>query len=253
MDLICFLYRVSCIFILMQYTLVETTGTDDFTQKAVDWLVTHINAAIADHGSCAIGLSGGSTPKPIYMALGKRTDVDWEKVSIFLLDERYVSNDSNDSNQKMIIETLLANAPIPPDQVFFPDTTLPIDECVTDYTADVKTLWEDRLPDITVLGMGDDGHIASLFPPLDLEETSDTHFALHTQTPLKDDGTPRFPILDRIGLTLNPIASAQSHIVLLQGEAKKVTWDAMLESSDDEKRWPLKRILEQEEVMVLLG
>lgn len=236
----------------MQYTLLETVGAEDFVQKAVDWLVMHVNAAIADHDSCSIGLSGGSTPKSIYKELGKRTDIDWSKVSIFLLDERYVPNNHQDSNQKMIVETLLAYAPISPENVFFPDTTLPIDECVAAYAADVKAGWGDRLPDITILGMGDDGHIASLFPPLDMEEMSDTHFAAHTQTPLKDDGTPLFAVLDRISLTLNPIACAQSHLVLLQGEKKKATWHAMLESSEGDVRWPLKRVLEQEAVTVLM-
>lgn len=239
--------------VLMHYTLVESTDNEDFVTKAVDWLVQHINAAIQDHGSANIGLSGGSTPKPIYTKLGQRKDVDWSKVSIFLLDERYVPNEHPDSNQKMIVETLLLNAPIPPENVFFPDTTLPMEECVTDYIADVKTLWEERLPDITILGMGDDGHIASLFPLLDEEELSDTHFAVYAEAPLKEDGTPRFPIKDRISLTLNPIASAQSHLVLLQGPVKRATWEAMLESSEGDNHWPLKQILEQEEVMVLMG
>jgi 6-phosphogluconolactonase len=237
----------------MHYTLSETNDADEFVTKAVDWLVMHINAAIADHDSCSIGLSGGSTPKPIYTKLGQRKDIDWSKVSIFLLDERYVPNEHPDSNQKMVVETLLVNAPIPPENVFFPDTNLTIEECVADYIADVKTLWEKRLPDITVLGMGDDGHIASLFPPLDKEELSDTHFALHTQTPLKEDRSPRFPILDRISLTLNPIVSAQSHLVLLQGPVKRATWEAMLASNDGDAQWPMKRVLEQEEVMVLIG
>ncbi len=239
--------------VLMHYTLTETKGAEEFTQHAVNWLVEHINQAIIDHGSCSIGLSGGSTPKPIYMELGKRNNIDWSKVSIFLLDERYVPNEHPDSNQKMVVETLLLNAPIPPENVFFPDTTLPIEECVTDYIADVKTLWEHRLPDITVLGMGDDGHIASLFPPLDEEELSDTHFALSAEAPLKEDGTPRFPIKDRISLTLNSIACAQSHLVLLQGPVKRATWDAMLESNDGDAHWPLKRVLGHNGVMVLMG
>ncbi|MFH1670295.1 MAG: 6-phosphogluconolactonase [Patescibacteria group bacterium] len=224
---------------------LKTQSEVDFINSGVHILKESIQDAISKRGECMLGLSGGSTPRPIYELLGKE-EIDWSKVTIFLVDERYVPPDDDKSNQKMVHETLLKSATIPESNIIFPDATLPLEECVLDYTSKFKKMIDAQgyLPDIVTLGLGEDGHIASLFPPVSDAALSDQHFVLHTQT-------DRFDVKDRITLTLNVIASAQNHIFFLKGEGKKKVWEAMSESKEDERRWPAKRVLESEGTMVV--
>lgn len=222
---------------------IHTSSPLDFTQKSAEWIAEKMNRTIEERGACIVGLSGGSTPQPIYTLLGQM-DIDWSKVSIFVIDERYVPVAHTDSNQKMVSETLLAHASIPKLNVCFPDTSLPIGTCMQQYTIDLQRQWADHLPDLMILGMGPDGHIASLFPPVVDNLMDDTRMIAHTIT-------DTFAVHDRITLTLNPIACANSHLFLIKGEDKKHVWDEMLASTEDAHRWPAKEILEQPDVTVI--
>ncbi len=210
--------------------LIETSSDDAFVKKAAGILTEKIETAIADHDFCILGLSGGSTPRSAYAELGRR-DLDWSKVRAFLVDERYVDRSDENANQKLARDTL------PKVTFIFPDTSLPIEKCVRSYTADLQEMWDERLPDIVILGMGEDGHIASLFPPVSDDALSDRGLVFHTTT-------AAFVVHDRITVSLNAIAAAQSHLVLLKGGEKKRVWEEMQSSDEDEHRWPLKRVLE---------
>lgn len=224
---------------------IDTSSAIDFTQKAAEVIAGRINECIEKRGACIVGLSGGSTPQPIYTLLGQK-EIDWSKVSIFLLDERFVPADHTDSNQKMVRETLLAHAAIPKLNICFPDTSMHIGTCIQLYTIDLQRQWGEHLPDLTILGMGPDGHITSLFPPVADDLMDDSKLIAHTTT-------DTFAVHDRITLTLNPIAAATSHIFLLKGEDKKRVWEEMLASDEGERRWPAKRIVEQDDVTVIFG
>lgn len=227
----------------MHYSFIETQSTDDFTHRAVEMLAHHITRGIEIHGSCIIGLSGGSTPRPVYEALGTM-HLDWSKVSVFLIDERYIDAKSTDSNQKLVRETLLKHAAIPDANIVFPDTRLPVHECVKKYGDDLRAQWENRLPDIAVLGMGDDGHIASLFPPLMDTQTHERALVMHTTT-------DRFAVHDRITVSLHVIAAIDSHLFLLKGMEKKRVWDEMIASHEDLHRWPAKFMIQTSDVTAL--
>ncbi len=229
----------------MMLKTINTSSALDFTQKAAGLIAANINSCIIDRGECILGLSGGGTPKPVYELLGKE-QIDWKKVKIFLTDERYISPGHLESNERMIRQTLLAHAKIPGENICFPDTTLPIDECMANYTHGLKEQWSEHLADLIILGMGIDGHITSLFPPVAPSLMDDTQLVAHTIT-------DQFAVHDRITLTLNPIAAANAHVFLLKGEDKKQLWEEMLASDEDEHRWPAKRILEQEDVTVIFG
>lgn len=221
----------------MAYNLIHTTSNQEFIQKAVHILKEKIQSFITQRGECIIGFSGGSTPKPIYEALGKE-NIDWAKLKGFLIDERYVPPDDARSNQQLIRATL------PAISLTVPDPTLPIANCVKKYAQDLKKLWSKHLPDIVILGMGTDGHIASLFPPIPQPFRDDTQLLAHTHT-------DTFDVSDRITLTLNPILAATSHLVLLKGNDKKQTWDTMLASPEQESHWPMKAVLEQPDTVVI--
>ena len=177
----------------------------EFTASAADFI----------EGSCkkgaSIALSGGKTPAPIYKALSTR---DISGVGFFQTDERYVPISHPDSNAGMI------NSTLGKDVVFRHfDTFLPIEESLETYEA--------KLPmefNLMVLGIGPDGHIASLFPkdPALLEAG---HKTTHTTT-------DNFPVHDRLTLTLIPILQSKKILVLLKGEDKKAVLEKLTDNKD---------------------
>jgi len=126
-------------------------------------------------------LSGGSTPKGLFalLASGKFPDLPWDKTFLFWGDERYVPSDAAESNFRMTKESLLAKVPIPAENVFRIKTEIsPADLAAADYEQTLKTFFNlkpGELPrfDLTLNGIGVEGHTASLFPDSPaLEETT---------------------------------------------------------------------------------
>jgi 6-phosphogluconolactonase/glucosamine-6-phosphate isomerase/deaminase len=97
--------------------------------------------------------------------------------------------------------------------------------------------------EIVTLGLGEDGHIASLFPPLN-DLAFGEKLVIHTQT-------DRFAVKDRISVTMHLLQDARSHIFFLKGAGKKKVWDEMMGSDEEEQRWPAKAILELERSTVV--
>jgi 6-phosphogluconolactonase len=142
-------------------------------QRALPLVVEAIHSAVADHDYCTLALAGGSTPKPLYSGLAEQ-DLPWEKLYIFWGDERYVPVDHPDSNGGMAKAAWLDRVPIPPDHILYAPT-LEGDPAASarQYEAMVKSIFgglqglaPSQIPrfDLVLLGMGDDGHTASLFP-----------------------------------------------------------------------------------------
>ncbi len=225
----------------MNLQLLETHSEQEFMNQSVTFLKDALSKAIAARGFSILGLSGGSTPKPIYDALGKEK-IEWSKVWIFLVDDRYIRADDPNSNQFLLRSTLLKNAPIPESQIIFPDTTLPLANCVNLYDQHLKSLLKKGSPDIITLGMGDDGHIASLFPPLN-DAAFGPASVIHTTT-------EKFAVKDRISVTLPVLEKARQAVFFLKGATKKTMWDEMIKSSENERRWPGKKIVEKTETTV---
>jgi 6-phosphogluconolactonase len=132
------------------------------------WLVAR---AAASRHSFSLALSGGSTPKLLYQTLAMppwRDRMPWARVHLFWGDERFVPPDDPDSNQRMAREAMVAQVPIPPGNVH----PVPVDGTPEDaarrYEAELRTFAAERpggpLFDVQLLGLGPDGHTASLFP-----------------------------------------------------------------------------------------
>lgn len=132
------------------------------TRRAADWIVERLAQAIGARGQASLALAGGSTPRPIYADLSGRPkgSIAWDKVSIFFGDERAVPPDHADSNYRMAREALLSVAPVPEKNVHRMEAErADRDRAAADYARALPT----RL-DVLILGMGPDGHTASLFP-----------------------------------------------------------------------------------------
>jgi 6-phosphogluconolactonase len=136
------------------------------------WL---LGQAKAKAGSFAVCLSGGSTPKRLYQRLasaGYRENFPWPRTHWFWGDERFVSPDDPLSNFRMVREAMLAHAPIPPENIHpIPTTGLTPEAAAAAYEKTLQSFYGARrlesgrpLFDVTFLGLGSDGHTASLFP-----------------------------------------------------------------------------------------
>lgn len=113
-------------------------------------------------GRFVVALSGGSTPKAIYERL-KAEKIEWEKVWLFWSDERAGAVDSAESNYRMVMESL-GNVGVPVSQIFRMKTEKDIENNALDYEEKIHRHLDKHLFDLVMLGVGEDGHTASLFP-----------------------------------------------------------------------------------------
>ncbi len=148
-------------------------ATPALLEAAAHHVLDHAQQAIAARDSCTIALAGGSTPKGLYAILAAppfRDQLDWTRIRFFWGDERHVPPDHADSNYRMAHETFLRHLPISPAQVHRVPSELPDAQAAADqYEATLREQFETAEPDVPrfdliLLGMGPDGHTASLFP-----------------------------------------------------------------------------------------
>ncbi len=168
--------------------------------------------AIADHGYFAVALAGGSTPKQLYSQLAKAKDIDWSQIRLFWGDERYVASDHPDSNFRMTQDTLLKHVAIPTHQIYpWPTTSGDPALDAKHYAALLRTAFNGDQPqfDLVLLGIGTDGHTASLFPETEALLVTDDLTAVGSKS-----GEPR--------LTLTfPVINQSHRVVFLVAGASK--------------------------------
>jgi 6-phosphogluconolactonase len=172
--------------------------------------------AIDARGRFLLTLSGGSTPRALHQLLAAPPmvdQVDWSSVQIFFGDERCVAPDDQRSNYRMAVETLLDRVPIPEQNVHRMRGELPPRQAAEEYEAELQFVFGDDPPrlDLVLLGMGDNGHTASLFPGLT---------AVHEQRRLVV--AEYIPEVDmwRISLTPAMLNLAREDVFLVAGAAK---------------------------------
>lgn len=174
--------------------------------------------ADSKYGMCTIALSGGSTPCRLYRLLAKpqfKIRMPWKRIHLFWGDERCVPPDHPDSNYHLVNKTLLDGAPVPEANIHRVRAEESQDMAADDYEREMRDFFEPspgRFPhfDIQLLGMGDDGHTASLFPNgLELHEKD--RIVIGTQKP----GGWR-----RISLTIPALNASRNVVWLVTGEAK---------------------------------
>jgi 6-phosphogluconolactonase len=140
-------------------------------EAAARHVVERAHAATRERGRFSIALSGGSTPRDLHLRLASPPlvdQVDWDRVHVFFGDERCVPPEDERSNFRMANETLLSKLPIPLDQIHRLQGELPPARAAAAYEGELRAFFGDEPPilDVILLGMGDNGHTASLFPGL---------------------------------------------------------------------------------------
>jgi 6-phosphogluconolactonase len=164
----------------MNRTIFVAGDPDALAQQAAGYIAQTLAAAVAARGRATVALSGGSTPRRINALLAEsplRERVPWVQLEVFWGDERCVPPEHAESNYGMARDTLLARVPIPPERVHrVPTEAGPAVAVAATYERELRRVFELEVEDIPVfdlilLGMGPDGHTASLFPgTLALEE-----------------------------------------------------------------------------------
>lgn len=144
------------------------SGDQDFFKASADIIAEKIQVTLKKKDRCSLVLAGGNTPRGVYKVLSSdyRTQIPWEQVFIFWGDERTVPPEHQDSNYRMAKEALLAHIDIPPGNIHRMKSELPPQDAADEYSAAIEDYFRDARTefDIILLGMGDDGHTASLFP-----------------------------------------------------------------------------------------
>jgi 6-phosphogluconolactonase len=148
----------------------EVIRTKNFVADAANLIVGHARKALAERNEFRIALSGGNTPRPIYTELARTArDLSWEKMLITFGDERCVPPDHEQSNYRLARETLFIPAAVPDKSIMRMRGEIDPQIAAQEYQDNVDLLAAQRgeqiyRHDLILLGLGDDGHTASLFP-----------------------------------------------------------------------------------------
>lgn len=151
----------------MKHDLRVCTDVNDLSRRTADAVATAISNAISQRGRCSIAVSGGSTPRPMYRLLAAEftNRIPWTGVHVFWGDERFVPAGDPQRNETMVRKALLDHVPCPSSNIHAVPAAATADEAAAQYDAVLRKHFgaEPRF-DLVLLGLGTDGHTASLFP-----------------------------------------------------------------------------------------
>ena len=207
------------------------TDQEALAAAAAERVASLVGSAIAARRCANLCLSGGQTPRRLYELLAEpsgsfRSTIDWARVHVFWGDERQVPPDHAESNFGMAHRALLAHVPIPADQVHRMRGEL---ADAAEAASEYEMILSGRL-DVALLGLGSDGHIASIFPgsPLLIHDRRNPVTAVWVEH------------LNAWRITLTPSAllDARAIVVLVSGADKADAVRAALDEPDDVRQWP---------------
>ena len=200
-----------------------------------------LRAAIADRGHATLVVSGGSTPEPMFRCLST-LELPWAQVFVTLADERWVPPDAEDSNERLA-RTLLLQGPAAAARFVGLKTPASTPEAgLAETERAVHAL--PRPFDVTILGMGDDGHTASLFPG-----TDELSAALDPATPALCASVRPPGLQPRMTLTLQALLRSRHLLIELAGQKKWTVYE-QARAGTDVTKMPIRAVFEQAEVPI---
>ncbi len=219
------------------------TNIDAIAKRAAQDFLQSATQAVSEKGSFTVALSGGSTPKALYSLLAGdsalRSQLPWDKMYMYFGDERSVGPDHADSNFRMASETMLSKVPLKPEQVFrikgeYKET----EKAAQEYEQVLRTSFkiaEGQFPrfDLVFLGIGNEGHTASLFPGTK---------ALHETKRLVARNWVGKLYTNRITLTAPAINNAARVIFMITGADKAPALKGILEGPYEPDQLPAQLI-----------
>jgi 6-phosphogluconolactonase len=221
--------------------LRRLTTPQDLFQAAADEVIRAATDAVAQRGRFTIALSGGSTPKNLYtlIAANASANLPWDRMFFFWGDERHVPPDDPDSNYRMAKESFLSKVAIPPGNIFpVPAENPDASAAAETYEQTLRTFFAlapGEFPrfDLILLGMGPDGHTASLFP-----ETA----ALQEKSRLVVANWVEKLQTSRITFTLPVLNAARCVAFLVSGTDKAAVLHEVLEGNAPAEKYPSKLV-----------
>ncbi len=213
-------------------------NTEEINTTAADIFVTAAQKAIAEKDKFTVVLTGGSSPAGIYKLLASdayKTKIDWSKVFVFWGDERWVPLNDDLSNAKMSYASLLSHVPVPKENIFemYKDGVTPEDYAVSYEQSIRKVLGDEGKFDLILLGMGDDGHTASLFPGQEVLQEQTKWVDAYYLEPQK---------MHRITLTAPLINKAEKIVVVAFGEKKAHALKEVTTGNYNPETYPMQLI-----------
>jgi 6-phosphogluconolactonase len=210
------------------------------SRAAADLVVVEIARAVERRGSFTLALSGGSTPRALYQLLGTdyASRVPWAAGALYFGDERCVPPEHPDSNYRMVQEAMLDRLPIALSRTHRILGELGAAEGSTTYATVLRDAFPDPLAesfDVLLLGVGHDGHTASLFP-------SSPALSERERLALGVAQAPVPPHVPRVTLTLPVLNAARTVIFLCAGADKRSVLDAIATAPDAAARYPAARV-----------
>ena len=229
--------------VMTTYRIERAGDSDSLARRASETIATQISQVLDQRDRCRIALSGGSTPAKAYALLGQE-HLPWERVDVVLGDERWVAADDESSNARMLRNTLFDGGP-GASASFHAVPTVELSDADASAAAFADLVsricpGEPPVFDLMLLGLGDDGHTASLFPGTEAPGVTDRWATVG-----------RGKGLDRITLTAPVLSAARQVIFLVGGSAKQEALRRLIDPLESAERTPARLVQPANDVLIL--
>lgn len=206
----------------------EFHNKSDFYSSALDFIVKTIEEVLGKKELFTLSLAGGNTPIPLYEMLAE-FDLPWNKIHLFWGDERFLPPNNESSNFRMVYDKLLSKIDIPDENIHrFKTELLSIEEVAEDYERELLEFFRGFPSfDLMLLGMGEDGHTASIFPKSKTMNVKDKLVATVEPT-----GKPK---VARVTMTLKVLNNSKIVVFLISGERKRKILKEIIENPERAK------------------
>lgn len=216
----------------------SATDRETLAKQLCEVVSANLQEAIDARGSASLVVSGGSTPLPFFKVLSQ-AEIDWSAVSVMLADERWVPFDHADSNARFVQENLLVDRAAKANYISLYCDGMEAEDALGELERRVAAL--DKPLSVVILGMGEDGHTASLFP-----KTAGLEEALSLQTDqqvavMRPSNVPQV----RVSLTRQVLINSRFRYLHITGEAKKQVLQGALQEDDLSQVLPIASFFEK--------